>query len=89
MAHFPGGSAWAMVKDIAEGYYLVTERSFRTFGAVEMDRIQFELDRRLREVRGDQPDLEDLPAIQLRNRRLQRLQSAQMILHAFRARMKR
>jgi hypothetical protein len=89
MGHFPGGSAWAMVRDIAEGYYLVTERSFRAFGPPELDRVQFELDRRLRDTRGEQPDLADLAAIQLRNRRLQRLQSATVILQAYRARLKR
>jgi hypothetical protein len=89
MAHFPGGSAWAMVRDIAEGFILLTERSFRSFGPPELERFQFELDRRLRDVRGEQPDLSDLGAIQQRNRRLQRLQTAQVMLQAYRVRLKR
>lgn len=89
MANFPGGSAWAMARDIAEGYVLVTERSFRPFARGELDQIKFELDRRMREIRGEQPSLDDLAAIQLRNRRIQRLRSAQMVLQTFRARLKR
>jgi hypothetical protein len=78
-----------MVRDVAEGFVLVTERSFRPFGNPELDKLQFEFDRKLREVRADQPSLEDLAAIQLRNRRLQRLRSAQVILQAYRARLRR
>lgn len=84
MASFPGGSAWAMVKDIADGYLLLTERSFRPFAKPDLDKIQFELDRRLRELRGEQAPLEDLNAIQQRNRRLQRLQTATMMVQAYR-----
>jgi hypothetical protein len=88
MASFPGGSAWAMVRDIADGYYLLTERSFRAFNRAELDKIQFELDRRLRDLRGEQPALDDLQAIQLRNRRLQRLSTGSMMLSSYRVRMK-
>jgi hypothetical protein len=86
MASFPGGSAWAMVRDIAEGYFLVTERTFRAFGRPELDKISFELERHMREVRGDQAPLDDLSAIQNRNRRIQRLNTAMLILRSFRQR---
>ncbi len=77
-----------MVRDIAEGYVLLTERSFRPFSRPELDKVQFELDRKLRELRGEQPALDDLPAVQGRNRRLQRLQTAMTMLQAFRMRRK-
>jgi hypothetical protein len=85
---FPGGSAYAMVRDIAEGYVLITERSFRAMTRADLDQLVFELDRHLRELRGDQPAGADIPAIQLRNRRIQRLNSAMVVLRSFRARQK-
>lgn len=88
MATFPGGSAWAMVRDVAEGYLLLTERSFRQFDRADLDKLQFELDRKLRELRGEQAPLDDLSAIQLRNRRLQRLQTAVMMTQAYRMKRK-
>jgi hypothetical protein len=84
----PGGSAYAMSRDIAEGYTLVTERTFKTLTAAELDKLVFEMDRYLRELRGDQPSLDDLPAIQLRNRRIQRINQAMLVLRSFRTRQK-
>ncbi|MCZ7651550.1 MAG: hypothetical protein M5U13_10510 [Thermoanaerobaculia bacterium] len=89
MASFPGGSAWAMAKDIAEGYVLCTERTFQRFAASELDQLAFEIDRMQRDVRGNQPPLDDLPAIQLRNRKLQRLTGAISMLRAYQQRMRR
>jgi hypothetical protein len=77
-----------MARDVADGFYLLTERSFRPFSRPELDKIQFELDRKLRELRGEQPALDDLPAIQARNRRLQRLQTAQGMLQAYKLKMR-
>ena len=73
-----------MVKDIAEGFVAVNERTFARFAVPDLERIGFELDRALRDIRGDQPSLDDLPAIQLRNRRLQRLTGAVTMLRAYR-----
>ena len=49
-------------------------------------KISFELDRHLREVRGEQPPLDDTRALQDRNRRIQRLNTATTILRGVRAR---
>ncbi len=84
----PGGSAYAMSRDIAEGYTMVTERSFKALTAADMDKLTFEMDRHLRELRGDQPPTEDIPAIQQRNRRIQRLNQAMVVLRSFRLRQK-
>src|SRR5215218_9222297 len=57
---FPGGSAYTMVRDVAEGYLLVTERTFKMMTRPELEQLTFEIDRHLRKLRGDQPALEDL-----------------------------
>lgn len=88
MANFPGGSAFAMVRDIAAGHYLVTERSFGRMDAPDLDKLRFELDRHLREVRGDQPPLDDVAAQRQRNQRIQRLNTALMILRSYRMKRK-
>ncbi|HEX4953172.1 MAG TPA: hypothetical protein VF017_07235 [Thermoanaerobaculia bacterium] len=82
---FPGGSAWAWVRDIAEGYFLLTERPLKQMASPDLDKFQFEVDRRMRDIRSEQPSLDDIPAIQAKNRKIQRLQSALVILQAFRA----
>jgi hypothetical protein len=84
----PGGSAYAMSRDIAEGYTLVTERTFKTLTPAELDKLVFEMDRHLRELRGDQPSLDDIPAIQVRNRRIQRINQAMLVLRSFRTRQR-
>ncbi len=89
MSNFPGGSAYTMVREIADGYFLVTERTFGRFGTPELEKIRFELDRCLREIRGEQPAIDDLPAVRVRNRRIQRLASAQLMLNSYRQRYKR
>jgi hypothetical protein len=85
---FPGGSAYAMARDVAEGYLLVTERTFKTMTRADLEQLSFEIDRHLRELRGDQPSLDDLPAIQLRQRKMQRLNSALQMVRGYRTRQK-
>lgn len=85
---FPGGSAYAMARDVAGGFLLVTERTFKNLTRADLDQLAFEIDRHTRELRGEQPDLEDIPAIQLRQRKIQRLTSALMMLRSYRIRAK-
>src|SRR5262245_41254758 len=85
---FPGGSAYAMARDVAEGYLLVTERVFQPMSRSDLDQVVFELDRYLRELRGEQPPVDDVPALQLRQRRIQRLNNALMIVRGYRLRQK-
>ena len=84
MGTFPGGSAYAMVRDIAGGHLLVTERTLTRLDAGDLNTLSFELERHLREIRGEQPPLEDTTAIQQRNRRIQRINAAHMILRSYR-----
>ncbi len=81
---FLGGSAWAMVQSVADGHQSVTDRTFRTMNRGELDQLGFEIERCLRDLRGEQPSLDDLPAIQQRNRKLQRLNSARMVMRTYR-----
>lgn len=85
---FPGGSAYAMARDVAEGYLLVTERNFKTMSRSDLDQLVFEVDRYLRELRGEQPPLDDTPALQQRQRRMQRLNSALIVIRSFRLKQK-
>lgn len=82
MGSFLGGSAWAMAKDISEGYILVTERTYVRLDAGELEQLAFELDRILRDVRGEQPNAADLDAVKFRNRRMSRLTGALSMLRS-------
>ena len=75
-----------MSREISDGYHMVTERSFKLMSRGELEKLGFELDRCLREVRGEQPSRGDLPAIQQRNRRISRLNAALVMLRAYRQR---
>jgi len=84
MGSFPGGSAWAMAKDIGSGFLLVTERTLQRLTAVQMDQLFFEIDKQLRDVRSQQPDLADIDALRDRNRRIQRLTGGRRVIEAVR-----
>jgi hypothetical protein len=71
-----GGSAPAMANQISEGYTLLTAVQLKRLTDPEMDLLLFELEKILRDARGEQVDLEDIPALQVRNRRLSRIQNA-------------
>lgn len=76
MSPYMGGSAPAMANQIAEGYTLLTAVQLKRLTDPEMDQLLFELEKILRDARGEQVDLEDIPALQVRNRRLSRIQNA-------------
>jgi len=84
-----GGSAAAMVRDIAEGYIIVSEHTFKKFQETDFPTFLFELDKLIREVRGTAAAAIDLDAVQRRNRKIQRLSQALMIVNNYRARFKR
>lgn len=75
-----------MVRQVADGYVLVTERSFKRMQRGELDTLAMEIEKALREIRGDQPSEGDLEAIQKRNRRIQRLNTCRMMLRTYRQR---
>jgi len=73
-----------MTRQVADGYLLVTERTFRRLNRGELDTFAFELGKLLREIRGQQPAIDDMPAVQQRNRRIQRLNTCRMMLQTYR-----
>jgi hypothetical protein len=83
---FLGGSAWAMAKDIAEGHILTTERMMRRLNRAELDKLAHEVDRKLRELRGETPEADDTAAVQARHRRIQRLRGALTVVQGVRSR---
>lgn len=89
MSAFLGGSAFAMARGIADGFHLVTERSFKSMSPPDMNLLTQEMDNHLREVRGEQPAIDDLMAVKDRNRKIQRLNTALMILRNYRTKAKR
>jgi hypothetical protein len=80
----PGGSAFGYARDIAEGFQVVTERSFKGITVPEMDQLAFEINRGLRDIRAEQVATDDLPLIQAKNRKLQRLNGALMMMRTYR-----
>jgi hypothetical protein len=82
MSVFIGGSAYNMVRDIADGFVVVSERTFRNYGRKELGDFAQEINRLLQEVRSAQPDSSDVPAVQKRQRRMQRLLQALTLANA-------
>ena len=80
MSSFPGGSAWAMARDIGKGFLLVTDRLLLRLTAAQVGRLSFELEKQLRTVRREQPGLADIEALRQRNQSLQRLTGARRIV---------
>lgn len=78
-----------MVQQIAGGYLLLTERNFKRLGAPELNQLASEIEKVLREIRGDQPALDDRVAARDRHRKLQRLTSCRTMLQSYRTRMRR
>ena len=86
MSVFLGGSAYNMVRDVADGFVLVSERTFRSFTPKDIMEFGVEAEKLLREVRAAQPELSDTEAIQKRQRRMQRLRQAMTMASASAAR---
>jgi len=78
-----------MANQIVEGYSLVTAVQLKRLTDQEMAQLQFELERAAREIRSEVVSLEDLPAIQARNRRLSRITGALQQVQASLARRRR
>ena len=89
MGNFLGGSAYTMAREVAEGYHLVTERTYQRLQPGELDQLGFELDKHLRELRGEPAKPDDIQATQKRNRKIQRLNGALVLLRAYRQRARR
>lgn len=88
MSKFIGGSAYAMARDIGGGFVNVTERTFKAMTASDINKLVFEIDRLLRELRGAQLGTDDIEVVKTRNRKIQRLNTAVMISRTYRQKRK-
>ena len=79
MGVFTGGSAYSMVRDIADGFVIPSEQLFKQFGVGDFVLFSQEADKYLRELRGNPPAANDVEAAQKRQRRMQRLQQAMFV----------
>ncbi len=86
MSPFLGGSAYGMAAQIAEGFTLITAVQLKRLTLDEMAQLQFELERLARDLRAEQVPLDDIPALQARNRRLSRITGALQAISAARSR---
>jgi len=86
MSVFSGGSPYATVRDIADGYIITTELTFKQYKPPDFQSFLFEADKLLREIRGTQPAVTDIEGIQKRQRRIQRVQQALTIANNVKAR---
>jgi hypothetical protein len=83
---FTGGSAYSMVRDIAEGYVIPTELTFKRFAPGDFVTFGQEADKLLRELRGNQVAATDVEAAQKRLRSIQRVQQAMTIARSVQSR---
>jgi KaiC/GvpD/RAD55 family RecA-like ATPase len=86
MSVFLGGSAYNMVRELADGFIIVTERTFKNYKPQDLTDFQMDAERYLREIRAAMAPAGDQEAIQKRQRRLQRLQQAITVANAVRSR---
>jgi hypothetical protein len=75
-----GGSAPAMARQVCDGFTLLSATNLRRLSLEQMTNLQFEMDKKLRASRGEQPDQNDLKALQERNRRITRIEGQLRVL---------
>jgi hypothetical protein len=89
MSPYMGGSAPAMANQVAEGYTMVTAVQLKRLTDPELDLLQFELERILRDLRGSVVPQDETQAAQLKNRKLARVVGALQQIGATKVRRKR
>ena len=80
MGSFMGGSAPAMARQVCDGYTLLSPNSLKRLSLDQMKLLEFEMDKKLRNTRGEQPSLDDQPALLERNRRISRIEGQVRVL---------
>lgn len=81
--------AWKMAADVAEGYVLLSPPYLKKLEPGEMSALQLELERAARDTRSQVIPADDSDAAQKRNRKLQRISQAALVLSSYRSRMRR
>ena len=80
---------WKTAADVAEGYLTLSPPLLKKLPPGEMASLQSELDKAARDLRSQVILADDSDGAQKRNRKLQRLSQAAIVLSAFRSRMGR
>ena len=80
---YMGGSAFAMANSFVEGYILPSPTTLKRLTADEMRTLLFEIDKLLKDLRGQIVDQNDALALQKRNQKLQKLNSATMVINNY------
>jgi hypothetical protein len=75
-----GGSAFAMAKDVGDGFILLNTSVLKRMTADELRQLRFEIQRIQMGIRSEQHPIDNSLAIQARNRKLSRLNSAVMMI---------
>lgn len=77
-----------MVQGIESGVVALNEKSLKRLTTSELQLLALELDRQLRLKRSEQPALDDIAAIQDRQRTIQKLTASLMMLRGHQQRRK-
>ena len=70
-----------MARDVSEGYILINSNLLKRMTSEELRLLRFELEKMLTGVRGEQPALDNVMALQVRNRKISRLHSAVLMIN--------
>ena len=81
--------AWKTAEDVAEGYVVLNQVTLKRFQPQELDQLQRELEKVVRETRTTIVPENDAEKAQTKNRRLLRLSQATTVLNSYRSRMGR
>jgi len=83
VSQFSTASPKQFVKDISEGYILITQGNLRRFSEPELKLLLDNLTIVEREIRGEQYPETDFENIKKKNQRLQRIYRTNMIVRGF------
>jgi len=79
--------AWKVASDLSEGYLTLNPVTLKKYLKPEVDALQKELEKLTRDLRSMIVPQDDAEAAQTRNRKLLRLNQANVVLQAWRSRM--
>ncbi len=80
---YMGGSAYAMANSLMDGYILPSPVNLKRLTVEELRELGFEVEKLLRDLRGQVPDQADQQALMKRNQKLMKLQSAQNAISSY------
>jgi hypothetical protein len=83
MGNVRGKSTKAITVDVAEGYVAVNPLFLKSFDPDSLKDFYHQLDKTQKELRAERFPTSDVQAIRMRNLKLQRLYSAQMVIRNF------